>query len=97
MAEVQAIADLADLPFDKLFFLNFMYEFSTIKACSGILVRNTDGKIMHGRNLDFEMWELLAKMVMHVEYYDGDKKLFSIDHVAGSVFALTGQRFGAFS
>ena len=90
VAEVQAIADLAQLPFDKLFFLNFMYEFSTIKACTAVLVRNHEGNIMHGRNLDFEMWEIFAKMLVRVDYYDGDKKLFTIDHVAGSVFALTG-------
>lgn len=30
-----------------------MYEYSTFKACTGIIVRNSDGKILHGRNLDF--------------------------------------------
>ena len=72
VAEVQAISDLANLPFDKLFFLNFMYEFSTIKACSAIVVRTHEGRIFHGRNLDFEMWEIFAKLQVHVEYYDGN-------------------------
>lgn len=43
-----------------------MYEFSTFKACTGILVRNDEGKILHGRNLDFEMWEILSKLIVHV-------------------------------
>jgi len=30
-----------------------MYEFSTFKACTAILVRNSEGKVLHGRNLDF--------------------------------------------
>jgi acid ceramidase/N-acylethanolamine-hydrolysing acid amidase len=51
--EVDAISKLSNYSFDKLFFLNFMYEFSTFKACTGILVRNSEGKVMHGRNLDF--------------------------------------------
>lgn len=97
MAEVQAIAELTGLPFDKLFFLNFMYEFSTFKACTGTIVRTSEGKILHGRNLDFEMWELFSKLVANVEYYNGDKKLYSVDTVVGSVFALTGIRHGAFS
>ncbi len=34
---------------------------------------------------------------MNVEYYNGATKVFSVDTVAGSVFALTGVRHGAFS
>lgn len=52
---------------------------------------------MHGRNLDFEMWEILSKLVVNVEYYQGAKKVFSVDTVVGSVFALTGIRQGAFA
>ena len=43
------------------------------------------------------MWELLAKLLVNVEYYKDGKKLFAVDTVVGSVFALTGVRFGAFS
>ena len=39
VAEVDAIAQLSALPFEKIFFLNFMYEYSTFKACTAILVR----------------------------------------------------------
>lgn len=92
-----AIAKLSGLPFDKLFFLNFMYEFSTFKACSAILVRNSEGKVMHGRNLDFEMWIILSKLVVTVDYYRGGQIIFSVDTVVGSVFALTGIRHGAFA
>jgi hypothetical protein len=38
------------------------------------------------------MWEIIAKMIANVEYYKGGKKLFSVDTVVGSVFALTGVR-----
>ena len=53
VAEVEALAKVSGHPFDRLFFLNFFYEFSTFKACTGVVMRNPDGKIMHGRNLDF--------------------------------------------
>jgi hypothetical protein len=43
------------------------------------------------------MWGLLSNLVVNVEYYQGQKKIFSIDTVVGSVFALTGIRHGAFS
>ena len=74
-----------------------MYEFSTFKACTGILIRTAEGKVMHGRNLDFEMWEILAKLIANVEYYRGDQLVYSVDTVVGSVFALTGIRHGAFA
>lgn len=97
VAEIDALAKLANYPFEKIFFFNFMYEFSTFAACTGFLVRGTNGEVMHGRNLDFEMWELLSKLLVNVEYYKDGKRLFAVDTVVGSVFALTGVRFGGFS
>ncbi len=97
MAEVDAIAQLSGFPFERLFFLNFMYEYSTIKACTGAIVRTAEGKIIHGRNLDFSMWELLANMVANVQYYRGDQLLYSVDTIVGGVFTLTANKPGAFS
>lgn len=36
-------------------------------------------------------------MVVNVEYYQGQRKVFSVDTIVGSAFALTGIRHGAFS
>lgn len=52
---------------------------------------------MHGRNLDFQMWELLSKLLVTIDYYRDGKLIYSSDSVAASVFALTGIRHGAFS
>jgi N-acylethanolamine-hydrolysing acid amidase len=97
VAEVDAVAKLSGYPFERIFFINFMYEYSTIKACSGIIVRNDEGKIIHGRNLDFSMWELLANLAARIEYYRGGKFLYSVDSIVGSVFTLTAHKPGAFS
>lgn len=43
------------------------------------------------------MWNLLSPLVVNVEYYQGSKRVFSVDTVVGSVFALTGIRHGAFA
>ena len=61
------------------------------------MVRNSAGRVLHGRNLDFEMWDLLSKLLVNVEYYQGEKRVFSVDTIVGSVFALTGVRHGAFA
>lgn len=95
--EIDALSKLTGFPFGQFFFLNFMYEFSTIKACSTILVRTGPGKVMHGRNLDFPMMRLISGLLINVEYYDGHRRVFSIDTVLGTVFALTGMRDGAFA
>lgn len=52
---------------------------------------------MHGRNLDFEMWTVLARLIVNIDYYQGKKLIYSVDTVIGSVFALTGIRHGAFA
>lgn len=91
------MAKVSGYSFGRIFFLNFLYEFSTVKACSAILVRNAQGKVMHGRNLDFEMWGLLSRLVVNIDYYQGKKLVYSVDTVIGSVFALTGIKYGAFA
>ena len=53
IAEIKGICKGAALPFPQVTLLNFLYEFTT-KACSGILVRNDQNQILHGRNLDVQ-------------------------------------------
>jgi len=53
VAEIDAVARLSGIPFEKIMFLNLLYEFTTFKACTGILIRTAEGKIIHGRNWDF--------------------------------------------
>jgi penicillin V acylase-like amidase (Ntn superfamily) len=41
-----------------------MYDLSTImdpNHCSSIIVKNKEGKIIHGRNLDFWPWTIFSK------------------------------------
>jgi len=94
--EIDALAKVSGYPFGEIFFLNFMYEYSTVKACSTVLIK-TNNKVLHGRNLDFPMMRLLSNLIVTIDYYEGHKRIFTIDHVLGSVFALTGIRYGAFA
>jgi len=43
------------------------------------------------------MWGLLARLLVNIDYYQGKKLVYSVDTVIGSVFALTGIRYGAFA
>lgn len=79
-----------------------MYEISTVvprvpEACSSILVRNKERKILHGRNLDFWPWKLFSKGSMVVEVYRGNEYVAEFDTISGAVFVLSGIKKGSFS
>jgi hypothetical protein len=65
--EIQGIANTANIPFGKLFFVNFMYEFSTatktFPICSSVVVRNSSNNILHGRKFNFTV---LAPMLLQL-------------------------------
>jgi hypothetical protein len=75
--------------------MNFVYEFSV--GCSGIVIRNSENQILHGRNMDFPMFEYFSKLLAVVDFYVGDIYICTIDSVVGSVFALTGIKPGKFA
>jgi hypothetical protein len=43
------------------------------------------------------MWELLANMVVNIQYYRGGQLLYTADTIVGSVFTLTAIRPGSFA
>ena len=74
-----------------------MYEYSTVKACSAILLRNSQGKVLHARNFDSRIWEVVGSLIADVEYYRGGKKIFTANTIVGSVFIITGIRHGGYA
>lgn len=58
--------------------MNYAYEFSTISApmCTSVIVRNGDGTIIHGRNLDFEMFNVFSRLIARVEFFKGSEALY---------------------
>jgi len=54
--EIRVISELSGVEEGEIYFLNFAYDISTTKACSGVLSRDENGTIWHGRNLDFEFF-----------------------------------------
>jgi len=41
---------------EKLLFANLTLELTNLPMCTSILVKNIEGKVLHGRNLDFPYW-----------------------------------------
>jgi hypothetical protein len=90
VAEIHGIADGGEISFGYIFLANYFYEVST--ACSGILIRNEAGYIMHGRNLDFPFQKYLSKLSAKVLIFKGDNYIATFDQVIGYVFVLTGSK-----
>ena len=44
--EIRGIAKVAEVRFELLLLLNFFYEISTFKACSTVIARNADNRIV---------------------------------------------------
>jgi hypothetical protein len=99
--EIQGIANTAKIPFGKLFFVNFMYEFSTtplgVPACSSVVVRNATNNILHGRNMDFFFWNRLSRVQAKIQFYRAGQYVATIYTYVGSVWALTTVKEYAFS
>jgi hypothetical protein len=47
---------------------------------------------MHGRNMDFFLWNRFSSLLAEVEIYDKNVYKCTIMSVVGSVFALTGTK-----
>lgn len=64
---------------EKLFLANFIYDISSIiphpdgDFCTSIVCKDADGKILHGRNLDFWPWGIFSKNSANIKVYRGDK------------------------
>jgi hypothetical protein len=95
--ELEAVSELSNIPFADLFLLNFVYEASTIKMCTGLVYRNSNNTILHGRNMDFSTAPLFSTLIAQIDFYRGEEHVYSGISVVGSVFFLTVIKPGKFA
>ena len=94
--EIRAIAELSDISFNEAYLLNFVYEMSAVKACTSIIMRTETGRIIHGRNLDFEFAQYLADLSSVAVFYKNGNPLFEGNVVAGYTGLTSGLKYGKF-
>jgi len=85
--EIQGIADILEIPSGELFTLQCYYELSVL--CTSIVARNPDGRILLGRNLDFEPVKLLQQIFYRGVYTTNGKTLFECSGLAGYIGVIT--------
>ena len=94
--EIKAIAELAGISYNEGYVMNFVYEFTAIKACTSIVMRTEGGRIIHGRNLDFGFGEYLANLSSVVTFHKNGKPLYQANVIAGYAGHASGLKFGKF-
>ena len=61
------------------------------------MIRDINGNILHGRNLDFDFARYLSKLSANAEFYKNGKLLFKAEILVGFVSIITGVKNNKFS
>lgn len=93
--EIKGGSKLLNIDFNTLLLGNFINEFYA--ACSSILIRQTDGSVILGRNLDYFLRDNIRDLVVQIEFFKGGKLLYKAVTFASYFGVLTGMRPDAFA
>ncbi|CAJ0599887.1 unnamed protein product [Cylicocyclus nassatus] len=100
--EIRGIADTSGLALGHVVSMNILYDILAFDrkhilqlGCTSIVAQNDEGEIYHGRNLDYEMGDLLKNVTVLVDFTRGHgserKVVYSGVTFALSSTLLTGQ------
>nr|CAB3264183.1 N-acylethanolamine-hydrolyzing acid amidase-like [Phallusia mammillata] len=100
--EIRGISQATGIPLGDLVISNIVYDVSASgtgrsKACTSIVTTDHNGKIYHGRNLDYAEPSFLKNITIQVDFHRNGKSLFMATTYMGYVGVITGSRHGAFS
>ncbi|CAB3402631.1 unnamed protein product [Caenorhabditis bovis] len=102
--ELEGIALESGIPLGEVVGLNILYDIAAFDrrhvfglGCTSIVAQNSKGQIIHGRNLDFDMTDLLKNITIYVDFTRNGEIIYS-----GITFVLyngllTGQRPNEYS
>uniref|UniRef100_A0A0M3HPV5 N-acylethanolamine-hydrolyzing acid amidase n=2 Tax=Ascaris TaxID=6251 RepID=A0A0M3HPV5_ASCLU len=103
--EMSGIANLSGLEFCHVVGLNILYDVTNFNnfigasqfACSSIIAEDAKGNILHGRNLDYMMDDLMRNISIIVDFTHNQKVVYSAITFAFFAGITTGQRPNAFT
>ena len=96
--EIEGIVNATGIGALDIFMYNIMYELSG--ACTSIVAQDAQGRLYHGRNLDFGPAKLAAKLrplLRNLRFVRGGQVVFNSTTFLGYVGCLTCAKAGAFS
>ncbi|KAL7073518.1 hypothetical protein ACQ4LE_006925 [Meloidogyne hapla] len=75
----------------------FLKNNKSLLGCTSIVAAQNDGKILHGRNLDYEMTQLLKDATILVDFVKNGKIQYTAVTFVTAVGIITGQKPNAFT
>ncbi|MCP9257556.1 N-acylethanolamine-hydrolyzing acid amidase [Dirofilaria immitis] len=103
--EMRGIAERSGLRIGEVIGMNILYDISafdrkhitTNVGCTSIVAEDYNGRIIHGRNLDFNMASLLQNLTIIADFTRDGNILYTAVTFVLHVGLCTGQKHGAFS
>ncbi|VDL68520.1 unnamed protein product [Nippostrongylus brasiliensis] len=94
-AEIRGIANTSGLPLGLIVSLNILYDILAFDrthvfklGCTSIVAQSENGTILHGRNLDYGMGDLLKNVTISVDFTRGQGEQKKVVY-SGITFALS--------
>jgi hypothetical protein len=93
--EFKGIAEVLDVPVYEVMLCNFEYEL--FAYCTSIVAHDRNGEIVHGRNMDYPLFEYMKDLTYTADFYVNGKMIFRADMFAGYAGVFTGMKPGKFA
>ena len=93
--ECQAVSELLGISFKKVVLLQFMYE--TFAYCTSSVIRDSNGTLHMGRNLDYDFGDVIKKASVTLEVYQGEELVYIANQILGFLGPHTAFKPGQFS
>lgn len=103
LSELKGIAEISGIELGEITLYNIFYEVFTL--CTSVISQGADGKIYHGRNLDFGLFlgwdvknhtwlttEALRPLVVELDFQRGGQTVYKSVNFAGYIGVLTGMK-----
>lgn len=90
------MAKIVEMDTSLLLALNYAFELGKA-LCTSIVARTADGKIIHGRNMDFGFPDAMRNASYLASFYKNGEYLFDAVMFAGYVGVASGQRLNEYS
>lgn len=94
--ELVGAAETTHTDFNTLAYMNLIFPLDGDSSLS-ILARQSDGSVLLGKNIEFNLKDLMKSLLVDVEFYKGKEFLYRTTMFAGYFGVLEGVRGGAFS
>lgn len=93
--EMKGIAEALDVSLGDVVLINLIYDLTAF--CTGVLAVDSNGQILHGRNLDYNLSNYLQRLTYIGEFYKNDTLVFTSAQIAGFLGVLTGHKYNKFT